>query len=148
MADKKLAEEDEYFRRRYNTELPPEKEAEYQKWVAEESKRVGRDLSMDEIDYDLRGDWSQGAARDKRGHGGDLFKKPNHPTFSEHSRYHGSTDDDGEPNEGGRWVMDEDGNPVAFERSATNEKHWPTWAIREYMDRAEPGVKLQKRSKE
>jgi hypothetical protein len=143
-----MAEEqnrDEYFRQRYNTELTPEQESEYQKWVAAESKTRGRDVSKDEIDYDLRGDWAKGAARDERGHGGDEFKKPNHPTFSDQSKYHNSTDDDGNTNVGGRWITDKKGNAVAFEQSNTNATHWPEWAIKDYLQKAEPGVKLQRR---
>ena len=142
-----MAEEqnrDDYFRARYNTELSPEEEAKYQDWVKEQGKRAKRDMSNDEIDYDLRGAWKSGAAAADNGHFPDTYKKPNHPTFSEESQYHGTKDADGE-HRGGRWVMDKKGRPVAFEQSETNAKHWPEWAIKDYLERAEPGVKLQRR---
>lgn len=135
---------DDYYRARFNTKLSEEHEAKYQAWVKEQSKRAGRDLSMDEIDYDLRGDWAQGASRDERGHGTDKFKKPNHPTFSNESVYHGAKNEDGEVMDGGRWEWDEDGNPVAFKQGETNKKLWPEWAIRHYLEKAEKGVKLKK----
>jgi hypothetical protein len=137
---------DEKFKAQYNTKLSPEEETKYQSWVKAESKTAGRDLSKDEIDYDLRGDWkTTGGERDERGHGGDTYKKPNHPTFSEHSQYHGTKDEEGDAHEGGRWIKDKEGNTVAFEPGKTNEKHWPDWALKQYMQEAEPGLKIQKR---
>ena len=138
---------DEEYQQRYNTELSPEEEAKYKAWVESQSKTQKRDISKDEIDYDLRGDWKAGAERDERGHGGDTFKKPNHPTFSEHSKYHALPDDEGEAHVGGKWVKDKEGNYVGFEQSETNKKHWPEWAIRDYLDKQEPGIKLHKGKK-
>lgn len=140
-------DQDAQFRAKYNTELTPDEEAKYQSWVKSQSAKVKRDVSMDEIDYDLRGDWKSGAARDKRGHGGDEFKKPNHPTFSEHSQYHNVPDEEGNPNVGGRWIKNPKGRVVAFEQSETNQKHWPDWAMKDYLNRAEKGVKLQRAAK-
>ena len=135
---------DAEFRAKHNTELTPDEEAKYQNWVAAQSKKMGRDISKDEIDYDLRGDWKTGAARDKRGHGGDTFKKPNHPTFSEHSQYHGVPDEEGRPQVGGRWIKDKKGRVGAFEQSETNQQHWPEWAIKDYLGSQEKGVSLRK----
>lgn len=138
------ANQDAEFRARYNTELRKEDEAKYQQWVADRSKSDNRDRSKDEIDYDMRGAWKSGAATAENGHYPDTYKKPNHPTFSDQSQYHGAKDDSGVEQRGGRWVADEKGNPVAFEQSSTNAKHWPDWAIRDYLDKVEPGVKLRK----
>lgn len=143
MADNDI---DAEFRAKHNTELEPSEEAKYQSWVKTQSKKVGRDVSKDEIDYDLRGDWKQGAERDERGHGGDLFKKPNHPTFSEESQYHGTPDEEGKPQVGGKWIRDKKGNVIAFEQSETNQRHWPEWAIKDYLGSQEKGVSLRKAS--
>jgi hypothetical protein len=137
--------DDEYFKGKYNTELSPDEETQYQDWIKGESAKRKRDIGKDEIDYDMRGDWKAGASRDERGHGGDTYKKPNHPTFSEHSQYHGTPDDEGNPQSGGRWIQDKKGRYVAFEPSDTNAKHWPDWALKQYMTAEEPGVKIQKR---
>ena len=138
---------DEEYRARFNTELTPDEEKKYQAFVADESAKRKRDVGMDEIDYDLRGDWKRGAERDDRGHGGDEFKKPNHPTFSEHSVYHGSENEDGTKNTGGKWHYenpDQPDMPTAFEQSDTNKQHWPTYAIEDYLKRNEEGVRLIK----
>jgi len=131
--------DDAYYRQRFNTQLSPEELKQYSEWLAEQSKAAKRDLSQDEIDYDLRGAWKSGAAQGEDGHLPDTFKKPNHPTFSEESQYHGKE------YRGGRWVYAEDGKPMAFEQSDTNAQHWPEWAIKDYLNRAEPGVALKKK---
>lgn len=142
-----MAEEldrDEYFRGKYNTPLSADEEQQFQDWIAKQGKKLGRDMADDEIDYDMRGAWKAGAGQADNGHFPDQFKKPNHPTFSAESQYHGTTDEEGRPNEGGRWITDKDGRYVAFEQSNTNREHWPEWAMQDYLQRAEPGVKLQK----
>lgn len=143
-----MAEEtgDEYYRRRFNTKLTPDEEKQYREWVAEQSKKAERDVSQDEIDYDMRGAWKAGAAQADDGHFPDTYKKPNHPTFSEESQYHGVKDDRGRQHQGGRWEYDADGKPVAFEQGPTNAEHWPEWAIKDYLQRAEPGVALKKKT--
>ena len=143
--DKEEQNQDEYYRQRFNTKLTPEEEKAYADWLAKEGKRAGRDMSSDDIDYDLRGAWKSGEAASENGHFPDTYKKPNHPTFSEESQYHGAKGDDGTEYRGGRWIADENGNYTAFEQSDTNAKHWPEWAIKDYLNRVEPGVKLQKR---
>lgn len=133
---------DEEYRQRFNTKLTPEEEEQYRQWVAEQSKAAKRDVSQDEIDYDMRGAWKSGAAQGDDDHFPDTYKKPNHPTFSDESQYHGA---DG--HKGGRWIYDEDGKPVAFEQSETNAKYWPDWAIKDYLERVEPGVSLKKKGR-
>lgn len=80
------------FRDKYNTELTPSEKKEFDKWVAEESKRQGRDILMDMGAYDIKGFWKSGDYKnmDSDNHGTDTWKKPNHPTFSNQSRYHGA----------------------------------------------------------
>lgn len=137
--------DDDAFKNRYNTELSPEEEVQYQDWIKAETAKRKRDVSKDEIDYDMRGDWKAGASRDARGHGADTFKKPNHPTFSENSQYHNVPDEEGNVQVGGKWVQDKKGRYVGFQPSETNARHWPDWALQQYLSKAEPGIKLQKR---
>lgn len=70
----------------YNTPLGQQKEAEYQQWAVAN----GKNPTGETFDYDLRGYFAltDGASL-SGGHLTDQFKKPNHPTFSEESMYHG-----------------------------------------------------------
>jgi hypothetical protein len=102
----------------WNTPLDPEQEAQFQDW-AQKNNHL-RDL----YDYDMRGAWREGISPDPQTqHWPDTYKKPNHPTFSEESIYHGS-----EGHMGGYWDTDETGtetlqpydpkrDPQALERS-------------------------------
>ena len=98
----------QYFRNNFNTELTPLQEKSFDQWLKSESKRQKRDMSKDLEDYDLRGFWMSHGQKDKQtGHGPDTFKKPNHPTFSEDSKYHGIPDGMGGMWSGGRWIGDD-----------------------------------------
>lgn len=79
----------------YNTPLSPEQEELFHDWAL----KGGKDPRQETYDYDLRGYYAltDGAPLGS-GHLTDQFKKPNHPTFSEESIYHGK---DG--NYGGHW---------------------------------------------
>jgi len=89
---------------RYNTKLSPADEKKFRKWA----KETGREGDL--YDYDLRGAWRElqsGSMReDERGHLGDKYKKPNHPTFSTESIY----SSDSTP--GGQWSEDAQGRTV------------------------------------
>jgi len=76
---------------RFNTSLTKKEQKEFSEWAAEESKRQGRDIMMDKGAYDVQGFWKSGDYKktDENGHGSDKWKKPNHPTFSNQSNYHG-----------------------------------------------------------
>lgn len=79
---------DQYnFSNKYNTRLSLKEEAMYQAWAAKNNRQ------NDTYDYDLRGAWKEMSSgkmkEDERGHLGDKYKKPNHPTFSDESVYHG-----------------------------------------------------------
>ena len=90
----------------YNTELSPEEQQEYDQWIQRNSARHGRDLSKDNFDYDTRGQFKDSRGADlPLGHGPDTHKKPNHPTFSNESRYHGAGG-----RMGGQWDADETGS--------------------------------------
>jgi hypothetical protein len=126
---------------KYNTPLSSQQEQQFQAWMKAQSVKsatnpTGRDISKDLYDYDMRGDWLQGANRDERGHGTDTFKKPNHPTFSIGSKYHGV---DG--NEGGQWGKRDDGS-WTFTPGATNLKNFSADEMQDYFKQVEPGNKL------
>ncbi len=110
---------------RYNTQLAPAEEAQYQAWAAANGK------AKDVYDYDLRGFWKSGAAFADNGHGGDTFKKPNHPTFSNQSQYHGV---DGA--QGGTWG---DGT---FTPSPHNLQMMSAPALQRYFNEREPDTRL------
>lgn len=80
------------FRNKYNTNLTQGQKKKFDKWIAEESARQGRDVLMDIGAYDVQGFWKSGDYKkmDSDNHGFDTWKKPNHPTFSNQSRYHGA----------------------------------------------------------
>jgi hypothetical protein len=111
----------------YNTALTPEEEAAFQKWAAS-NPRLGSTY-----DYDARGFWRDGAkASSDTGHGGDRWKKPNHPTFSTQSQYNGV---DGFT--GGSWGQH--GPAWTFTPSQTNVRNMPMDELLRYFQRAEPG---------
>jgi hypothetical protein len=66
----------------YETTLSLDEERAFQKW---KQQHAPNDSGMD---YDLRGAFKAGLKPDpKTGHWPDLYKKPNHPTFSDQSIY-------------------------------------------------------------
>ena len=115
----------------YNTQLAPGDVEAFNKWIEEESSRQGRNLLLDIGDYDVQGYWAAGERPDERGHGTDRFKKPNHPTFSDESIYHGTGG-----NFGGQWG---DGS---FTPGRTNMEYFTPEEIMEYFKRYEPDVML------
>ena len=124
------------FTNRYNTKLSPGEEIAFQSWVSNQSAARGRDMSKDLYDYDLRGFWKNGTGFADNGHGSDAYKKPNHPTFSDQSQYHGV---DGYT--GGSWSKGAEGN-WTFEASNTNTQFHPPERLVNYVRRAEPKNKL------
>ena len=105
-----LNPEDPYFLGNFNTKLDTKEEKGFQEFLKKGSKELGRDLSMDLQTYDVRGFYKAGNKIKKGQHGPDTFKKPNHPTFSNESIYHGTPSPTGGKFEGGRWL--EQGGPV------------------------------------
>lgn len=71
----------------YNTKLSDEQEGQFLQWARDNGRE------NDVRDYDLRGAWLEiqngSMSEDDRGHLGDRYKKPNHPTFSAESIYNG-----------------------------------------------------------
>lgn len=123
----------------YDTPIPPQLQAAYLKWVQEESKRQGRDISRDVEDYDVQGYWmsTRGAPNnDPRGHGPDTFKKPNHPTFSVESKYSKQFGNDA----GGQWI-DKNGKGY-FMASPANLKYRNMADLSGYFHSVEPETAL------
>lgn len=81
----------------------------------------------------------------------DTYKKPNHPTFSTESIFHGKTyndthldDKEGKDNElyeGGSWSLSDDGG-FAFTPGATNLKNHSTQELLDYFKKYEPNNHL------
>lgn len=114
---------------KYNTKLSKEDEAKFQTW-ATDNNRLG-DLQ----NYDMRGWWKQNGTQDTRGHFTDEFKKPNHPTFSDESIYHGT---DG--NKGGTWGKN--GEKDTFKPSKTNLENMTAADMQDYFAKVEPDAEL------
>ncbi len=121
------------FTDKYNTKLSPTEEKKFNQWVTK-TKRF-----KDTEDYDLRGAWKELNSGDmeqaNNGHLGDKYKKPNHPTFSDESIYHGVDN-----NYGGKWLETPSG--MTFEVGPSQEKMWSPKDLQKYFQKVEPNVKL------
>ena len=126
------------YSEKYNTVLSPAEEARFLAWGQQQEANGGRNPATDVYDYDMRGFWKSGGQFDAgSGHAGDAFKKPNHPTFSDQSRYHGV---DGY--QGGAWGGGQNGQAWTFTPSPTNlQVHGPE-GLQRYFQRVEPGNQL------
>jgi hypothetical protein len=118
----------------YNTVLSPDDEARYQAWGKQQAAQIGRNPAADTYDYDMRGFWQSGEPVAANGHSGDAYKKPNHPTFSNQSRYQGA---DGAT--GGTWSGGQDGRPWGFTPSTTNLQNRGVAGMERYFDQSEKG---------
>ena len=132
---------DEYFRANYNTGLTPEEEMIYSSWLAKSSAARGRDISLDEFTYDVRG-FAKSVGWKPLGkeaeHGPDTYKKPNHPTFSDESVYSGAKSPWGGVFTGGHWLADGSFIPTPTMLKTTHPKKW----LEEYFRKYEKGVGL------
>ena len=134
---------DQYWKNNYNTPLSAENETRFNNWVAEQSKQRGRDLSGDLINYDLRGYWLNEGSKDTgSGHMPDTYKKPNHDTFSNESKYNGASDPMGGKFQGGKWLGDDKRGwsyqPSDKMLTSTHTKD----QLERYFAKNEPDVKL------
>ena len=114
----------------YNTTLTPQDETNFQTWAAANPRLSNT------YDYDARGFWQAGAGTADNGHGSDQWKKPNHPTFSNQSIYHGVDN-----NQGGVWAQQPDGT-YTFAPSSTNLKNYGAQDLQDYFTKVEPNNKL------
>lgn len=123
---------------KFNTVLSPDEEEKYQAWATENHRE------MDVYDYDLRGAWKElqsgTMSEDERGHLGDKYKKPNHPTFSDQSIYSGQ---DGVA--GGVWSRNAEGKDVYTPGRKLSSVEADR--LRRYFLRNEPGVVLDLKDK-
>lgn len=110
----------------YNTPLSSDEEAAFQQWAKANPRLAST------YDYDARGFWKSGAGVADNGHGSDMWKKPNHPTFSTGSKYSGI---DGFL--GGSW--NEAGPSATFTPSQTNIQNMPLEDLMAYFRKVEPG---------
>ena len=116
---------------RFNTPLTPEEFPRYQAW-AQANPRLGSTF-----DYDAQGFWKSGGAAAANGHGSDQWKKPNHPTFSDQSQYHGAEG----RYFGGSWAPHPAGG-WSYAPSSTNLQMHPPGQTYDYFNRVEPDVQL------
>ena len=123
---------------KFNTVLSPDEEEKYQVWATENHRE------KDVYDYDLRGAWKElqsgTMSEDERGHLGDKYKKPNHPTFSDQSIYSGQ---DGVT--GGVWSRNAEGKDVYTPGRKLSSVEADR--LRRYFLRNEPGVVLDLKDK-
>ncbi len=123
---------------KFNTVLSPDEEEKYQVWATENHRE------KDVYDYDLRGAWKElqsgTMSEDERGHLGDKYKKPNHPTFSDQSIYSGQ---DGVA--GGVWSRNAEGKDVYTPGRKLSSVEADR--LRRYFARNEPGVVLDLKDK-
>lgn len=128
----------------YDSDIPLDRLYDYVRWLRSQSASVGRPVNLDKKDYDIQGLFLDGGSF-TNGHARDRFKKPNHPTFSEDSKYHETPDLDANKNMtdspkplnlGGRWV---DGG---FVPGSSNLQHHTPMQLYNYFDQVEPGVRL------
>lgn len=122
------------FTEQYNTVLSAAEEKAFTKWA----KANQREFDVE--DYDLRGAWKElnsgQMTEAENGHLGDKYKKPNHPTFSDQSVYHGA---DGYY--GGSW-NEGPNDTVSFTAGDTQRKLWSPKELQRYFTEREPNVQL------
>lgn len=128
----------------YNGDLPVSKKDNdtvkgYQDWLSKNNLK-----DKDRFDYDIQGAYMAGINPSENGHLPDTFKKPNHPTFSEESMYHGATetykDDPDYITEGGYW--EKDGSKWNFTPGKSNLDHHSTQDLIDYFKKYEPDSRL------
>lgn len=114
----------------YNTPLNTFEQAQYDMMFTKN----------DSYDYDMQGWFKANPDQDPHDDGThypDDWKKPNHPTFSDQSIYHGV---DG--NNGGHWNTDEGTGTENFAPGDTNLQQHGTQGLQDYFNTRETGVQL------
>lgn len=114
---------------KYDTKLSPEEEVRFREWA----KSTGRE--NDTEDYDLRGSYKAGIRPPKGEHLPDTYKKPNHPTFSNESKY-----SDGDA---GEWVKGPKKDSWIFKAGPANLKSHSPDELQQYFRKVEPSNTLQ-----
>ena len=134
------------FYNRYNTPLTPEERKGLYQFLMDLSMQEGRNAYSDLNDYDMAGAYKDGVAKRKKAHPDmsgegffyDYFKKPNHPVFSDDSKYHGV---DGYY--GGHWTEGTEQYPGGtFTPSEWNLQNMDKEDMKWYFAEQEPDAKL------
>lgn len=124
----------------YNTGLTQQEYNEFYKWANDRYK--GQENILYEMGaYDLQGAWKD--IKDGKiqfdpqtGHLPDTYKKPNHITFSEHSKYH-----DGKTFIGGKWIEDKN-KRWSYEPSPQVLELYGKDYLKDYFNKYEPDSDL------
>lgn len=119
------------FTDQFNTPLNKDQQTEFDKKFS----------PGDKYDYDMQG-WFKANPDVNMAEGQhfpDTFKKPNHPTFSDESIYHGGD------YQGGTWGRE--GNQDTFTPGGTNLDMHGLGKLQDYFDKTEPDVKLKQNTK-
>jgi len=104
----------------------------YRTWAA----KGGKNPDDEQEDYDLRGYYKAGGKLTPGVHLPDTFKKPNHPSFSDQSKYSGPGQ------EGGHWLQDNKGRYIGFQAGPANLVHHSPMDMVNYFRQSEPGVQV------
>jgi len=154
--------DDAYWRDNFNTPLKPDEESAFTRWAKTESINRGRDILNDNTNYDVRGHWKdtlqRGGYNTKKSddvagdmlkkvgvfdesHFEDTYKKPNHPTFSNESKYSGHPDLWGGRYEGGQWTEEKGKWSYQPSKRMLDTTHTQE-GIEEYFKKYEPDSSL------
>lgn len=128
----------------FNTDIGEyggQSQREFGMWMDFASSQLKRDVSKDFQNYDLQGYWKKYGNVDfsEGDHMTDEFKKPNHPTFSTESIYHGKNTA-GEF-EGGTWGKNDEGKDT-FTPGRTNFEYYSIQEMQDYFKKYEPDAQL------
>ncbi len=123
-----------HFLENYNTQLNPKEEAVYQEWAFTNNRE------KDTQDYDMRGAWKQGIQQSKDNHFPDTFKKPNHPTFSDQSVYHGTYRPNKEKFIGGNWSKWDSNTVFTPSLEMVSQPGYIKFMQEHYMSKVEPNT--------
>ena len=99
----------------------------YNDWLKLKSQSENRDVSKDSKDYNIE-DYQRetGDAANQSGHSPDTYKKPNHPTFSDQSKYSNPLQ------QGGSWSEQDQFTPSRF-----NLQNMPVGEMQRYFNEVE-----------
>lgn len=130
---------------KFNTALSPKEEMEFQVWAHDKSSDLNRELLNDLEDYDLRGYWKERGKKEDlsnpESHLPDTYKKPNHPTFSDESKYSGVVQDNVKY-VGGKWSeLGKDKWQYSPSREMMTNTH-NSKSLEDYFKKYEPDSKL------
>lgn len=120
------------FTAQFNTQIPHHLSGSYQAWLG----TLPSGMDQTGKDYDLQGAYLAGLNTADNGHLPDTFKKPNHPTFSDQSKYSGQG-----LGIGGTWTQAGDGS-WQFQLSPDQLNMTSAQALQNYFKTYEPDSRL------